>query len=109
MQNPKRNTVACTVDLSLSQNDMPFLKIKLVCFFDIKEEEWEALLSEDKKKVKIPKEIADHFATVTIGAARGVMHAKTENTPFNAFLIPLLDISQTVKEDIVIGFSKKAE
>lgn len=38
---------------------------------------------------------------LTIGTTRGVLHSKTENTPFNSFLLPTLNVMELVKKDVV--------
>ena len=46
---------------------------------------------------------------LTIGTTRGVLHSKTENTPFNSFLLPTLNVNELVKKDVVfkVEFDKK--
>jgi len=39
---------------------------------------------------------------VAIGAARGILHAKTEGTDINGIFIPLLDPESTLTEDLII-------
>ena len=110
VHSPEHNTIACSVEICLKQDkQLPFLKIKLDCFFDIKKDQWDVLLINKKSVIKIPKIVASHMANITIGTARGAMHAKTENTPFNIYHIPLFDISRMVKKDVTIGFSKKTD
>jgi len=41
---------------------------------------------------------------VTVGTARGVLHNKTENTVFNRFIIPLLDATALIKEDVKLEY-----
>lgn len=38
---------------------------------------------------------------LTIGTARGVLHSKTENTTFNQFLLPTLNVNELVQKDVI--------
>ncbi len=40
---------------------------------------------------------------LAIGIARGILHTKTENTPFNHFLLPVLDATRLIKEDVELN------
>ena len=37
---------------------------------------------------------------ITVGTLRGVLHAKTENTEFNEFFLPTINVTDLIKEDI---------
>ena len=39
---------------------------------------------------------------LTIGTARGVLHSKTENTPYNKYLLPTLNVSDLVNNDLIL-------
>jgi hypothetical protein len=43
---------------------------------------------------------------ITVGTCRGILHAKTENTKFNQFLIPTINVAELIKEDSVFEFNK---
>lgn len=46
---------------------------------------------------------------LTIGTARGVLHSKTESTPFNSFLLPTLNVNELVKKDVVFKIENTKE
>ena len=48
-----------------------------------------------------------HLSVITVGTARGVLHAKTENTPFNKFVLPTINVTELVKEDVSFDLEKK--
>ncbi len=54
----------------------------------------------------MPKDFMRQLLVITIGTARGVLHTKTENTPFNRFLLPILDATNLIKEDVELDFAK---
>jgi hypothetical protein len=41
-----------------------------------------------------------HLTMITVSSVRGVLHAKTEGTIFNKYLLPTLDVTEMVKEDV---------
>jgi len=48
----------------------------------------------------IPKGFLTHLTVLTIGTARGVLHTKLEKTGFEKYLLPTLNISDLIKEDM---------
>lgn len=45
-----------------------------------------------------------HLTTIMVGTARGILHAKTENTLFNQFLLPTIDVTELVTDDVIMTF-----
>jgi hypothetical protein len=43
---------------------------------------------------------------LTIGTTRGVLHAKTEHTLFNQYLLPTINVNDIVKEAVEIEFAQ---
>lgn len=83
-------------------NDNTFLKIAVSGYFEIKPEDWENGLDEEKTKLSIPVGFARHMGVLTIGAARGILHAKTERTPLDDFFLPTINLTEVFKEDPLI-------
>ncbi len=82
--------------------NIPFLLFGVSCYFEIEPESWNCLIN--KSELVLPSEAATHLLLLTIGTARGVLHAKTENTKFNNYYLPTLDVSQMITENIRIPF-----
>jgi len=40
-----------------------------------------------------------HFAMITVGTTRDVLHEKTRNTKFNEFILPIINIAKMIKKD----------
>jgi hypothetical protein len=95
--------VAVMVNYKFKSPNGVFLVIDVVCFFKIKEESWNSVFNLDNSELVLPKEIATHLLVLAIGTTRGVLHAKTENTFYNRFFVPTLNVSENIKEDIVIS------
>lgn len=99
----KRNIALKNQIRFLSDNQI-FIILEVTCTFNISEETWPELLKEEKNEIVIPSDFATHLLVLTVGTARGVLHAKTENTKFNKYFLPTLDVSKSIESDIVINF-----
>lgn len=100
--NTDKRIVTPLLAINFSQEKSPFLLLEIGCHFEIIVEHWHNLFNSDTKELKLPKELARHLVMLTIGTLRGVLHAKTENTPFNKFFIPTINVNDLVKDDLVI-------
>lgn len=57
-----------------------------------------------KDSLVIPKDFAAHLAMIAVGTARGVLHEKTNGTKLNEFLMPPIDLTASIDEDIAFKF-----
>lgn len=96
-------TVAVFVMFKFEQNKRPFLIIEVGCHFLIFPEAWDSFIDEESKILTVPKGFISHLTALTIGTARGVLHAKTENTPYNMFFIPTINVTDLIKEDVLLN------
>lgn len=97
---PSIHEVCTTVRFDISHAESPLLILELSCFFEIREEDWNKFKQDNK--VIIPKGLLAHFGVHTIGTARGILHCKTEGTQLNAFILPPINVSERITEDIII-------
>lgn len=88
-------------NLSFICEDRPFIILKVACDFAIEPKDFDKFKDKQGKKVTIPKGFLTHLAVLTVGTARGVLHAKLDNTDFDQFLLPSLNISQMIESDVV--------
>lgn len=72
--------------------------IEVACEFDIEPNAWNAM-RQDSQFI-ISKGLARHLGVITVGTTRGVLHAKTDNTPFNKFYLPTVSVAEMVLEDV---------
>lgn len=91
--------IAVSAEFAFLHNDSTFLIIEVSCYYAFRPESWESFRMQDK--IVIPKRLAIHLAFLTVGTTRGVLHAKTENSAYNGFVIPLMDMSNYIKDDVV--------
>ena len=74
--------------------------LAITCEFEIEENDYKNIHTNEK--TIIPKELLEYFAVHTIGTARGILFCKTESTPYNNIIIPPLNVSEMIKDDMVI-------
>lgn len=85
------------VKIQFEQKNIPFLILEVSCEFDVVPEFWKKFDSVDK--IIMPKGFMAHLAMITVGTTRGVLHSKTDNTKFNEFILPTLNITEMITED----------
>lgn len=98
--NNEIRVVSCKMNFQFLHNSLPLVALTVVCNFDVEENSWkENILS--AKKITLPRHFLEHLCVITVGTSRGILHAKTENTPFNRLMIPTLNVSSLVEKDVV--------
>jgi hypothetical protein len=78
--------------------EKPFITIQTSCYYQIDEADWNKLNVEDK--IIIPKGFASQTAMHCVGTARGILHTKTEDTIFNKFILPPINVENLVTDDL---------
>jgi hypothetical protein len=101
--------ISVIFSISLIQEKAPFLVIEVGCHFNITAEAWDGFYNESKTELVVPRGFIGHLVMLTIGTTRGVLHSKTENTPFNSFLLPTLNVNELVKKDVVFKVESTKE
>lgn len=96
---PRAETIVCSMEFKFIQGNIPFLKVRASCFFEIKKESWKSVIDEENNKVVLPAFFTDQLVVLTLGTLRGILHAKTEGTKFNRFFIPTINITELRKEE----------
>lgn len=87
-----------TPKYTFQMNEKPFMTIQINCFFKIEDKTWKSFIK--KKEIIFPKDFVAHMAMITVGTSRGILHSKTEGTEFNELILPTLNVSEMVPEDI---------
>lgn len=99
--NKETRIIEVSAKVNFAVLESPFVLIEVGCFFAIKKESWDTFMDEKGEK-RVPKGFLCHLSMHTIGTLRGVLHAKTENTPFNRFILPPINVNELVKEDLIL-------
>ena len=98
----EEHEMVCAPEVSFLQKGLPFLKLKVACFFEIKPEQWNKYVQTDSQSIVFPKGFTDHLLMIATGTLRGVLHAKTEGTIFNQFRLPTINVTALTESDIEI-------
>lgn len=96
--NKEEKLIAVVVTIIFEQSKIAFLKLQVSCHFRISDESFKDFC--DDSKIILPKGFMTHLTMITVSSVRGVLHSKTEGTIFNKYLLPTLDITKMVKEDV---------
>lgn len=75
--------------------------LKVCCEFLINKDDWDAALSDGK--YTIPATTLQYLASQTVGASRGILHCKTEGSPFSSMIIPPINLTELVSEDLTFS------
>lgn len=94
--------IKCTLRVTFESGEKIFLIIQVSCEFQIEPNAWNDMLHSKKQLLTIDKGFATHLALLTTGTVRGILHAKTENTVFNQFMLPTLNVNEMVQENVKI-------
>lgn len=90
---------------SFNEKDKQVIVMDTTCEFAIHPDDLRSITKDGQ--VVIPKDVIDYFIAQTVGTARGILHCKTEGTPFNGIIIPPMNVTDMFKEDMVIDLSSK--
>lgn len=98
--NKEQKLVSVISLIKFDFNDQPLIIIEAGCIFNIEEVAWKSFQQKESDEIIIPQGFITHLSVITIGTVRGILHAKTENTAFNKFILPTINVTELVKSDI---------
>ena len=95
--NEEQKLIGVFATFTFEQSKKTFIKIQVSCHFNIEPNTWTSFLKDNN--VVFPKNFICHLTMLTIGTSRGILHAKTEGTEFNKFILPTINVNQLVDKD----------
>jgi hypothetical protein len=101
----KQKLLACFGTFTFQSDEKTFMIIEAGCQFMIKDESWDKMYSKDPNRLVGPKGFLSHLAMLTVGTARGILHAKTEGTCFNKYVLPTINVTTLIREDVIFDFN----
>ena len=96
--NKESKLISVKASFQFEQQLIPFLIIEASCYFNIEPNDWNIFVQE--AEIIVPKNIITHLTVLTVGTVRGILHAKTEGSNFNGFIIPTINVTELVTGDI---------
>ena len=104
--NDEDKLVEWNFEIQASIEEKIILKGKFNFTFKISNSSWSNL--EDSDKVIMPKALLAHFAMLAVGSIRGILFEKLSkgDSPLSKYILPLLNVSEVIKDDIELEISK---
>ena len=100
--NYEERTIAVGANIQFLEQDRPFLIAEVLCHFIIDEDSWNGITDNKTKDAVLPKIIVNNLARIAISTLRGSLCAKTENSPYSKFFLPLIEMPDEQGEDLII-------
>ena len=97
--NAEQKLLSTKVAFKFEHSRMPFLVVEASCHFQVTDEAWENFRQENAEVYKVPVGFLCHLAMLTVGTTRGILHAKTEGTCFNKYVLPVINVTEIIKGD----------
>ncbi len=96
------SNVRCQAHILYKQGDCLLLVLDISTYFSIGDEG----IKEIRKQGKVPVDFLRYIATIAVGAARGIIHAKTEGTVLNAVVLPPINLVEIIHDDLVVAVNQ---
>lgn len=96
--------IAATAKFTFDKLTQPILVIEVTCEYIIHEDDWKSMIDEDL--LKIPKETLEYLSAQAVGVTRGILHCKTEDTPFNVLIIPPINVAAMVNSGLEVSLKE---
>ena len=98
--NLKDRVVGCKTDYVFKQKDTEVSALTVYCYFMI--EEGYVKSNTKNGKMVIDKDFLRYLATISVGTARGIQHAKTQGTILNSLVIPPINLMNLEIKDFTL-------
>ena len=105
----KQKYIAVYTSFTFDSDNNPFLLVEASCHFSIQDNAWAGMYNKDLNTLTIPKGFLCHLAMLTVGTSRGILHAKTEGTCFNKYVLPTINVTQIIRKDTIFSFNKASD
>ncbi|WP_111672857.1 hypothetical protein [Algoriphagus litoralis] len=98
------HAIQVSLNIQFKCESAPFIILEVKMKFEIEPAAFQTLIMTKKKKlsVVIPVGLARHLASLIIGTARGVLHERLSKTKFYELVLPTIDLTKILEEDIVL-------
>ena len=101
--NYEERTIAVGANIQFLDRDKLFLVAEVLCHFIIEEDSWNRITENKTNDAVLPKGLVSNLARIAISTSRGALCAKTENTPYSKFFLPLIEMPEEQGEDLIIS------
>ena len=101
--NYQEHAIAIGANVQFVEKGKVFMVAEAFCHYQIEPDCWRELSEADSKDVVLPKGFINSLAGIAVSTVRGVLCAKTDNTPFARFFVPLIMVDLNQGEDLRIA------
>ena len=95
-----KNIIKCRLKIVYLKETQPVTQLVVDTFFAVEESSWKAM--EKDGNIIIPAGFLQHLAALTLSTARGIQYAKTTEMGISNYIIPLTNLTEIIKDDMVI-------
>jgi len=100
----EKRIIGCRSTYMYRQEPDILSSLTVYCYFEIEQGFFDQSIKEGM--VTIDKEFLRYLATISVGTARGIQHAKTQGTVLNNFVIPPINLMDFDFKDFVLKREK---
>lgn len=92
--------VGCRTNYLFRQKDQIVSSLTVYCYFTMDPDYLEKEIRDNA--LILPKEFLRYLATISVGTARGIQHAKTQGTILNSLVIPPINLMELDIKDFIL-------
>ncbi|WP_407479661.1 hypothetical protein [Elizabethkingia miricola] len=91
--------IACKYRFQMSYKKKSFASIEVMCLFQIKKTTLKKFKIPYQKKYSFPFIFIKDMTEMTISTTRGILFEKMTNSPYQKFILPLIDLKNIFDEE----------
>ena len=101
--NYQEHSIAIGANVQFLEKGKVFMIAEAFCHYLVEPGCWSELSGNDSIDVVLPKDFINNLVGIAVSTVRGVLCAKTENTPFAKYFVPLIMVDLNQGEDFKIA------
>lgn len=87
--------------------EKPFLILETSSQFKIKDNSWGFLIDQKNNNISFPRNFVIYLTMLAVGTARGILHAKTEDSIFSNMILPAINVDKIINSDVVLSLKEE--
>ena len=95
------SSIKNTIKVVYLNSNEPVMQLIVDCYYSVSPDSWKEMTNSDNSII-VPVGFLQHIATITVGTTRGILHEKTEGTNMNKYILPLINVTEMVKNNMVV-------
>jgi len=99
--NSDERFIAIHFEVQFLSKKRTVIKLAIECAFEVEQNSFSGFLNEENQQLDIPGDFCRHLAVITVGTARGILHEKLNETDFEDILLPSINVTEHIPDEIV--------